>query len=138
MNLEPPFPLRSAVREDIVRPPAFEISAAPDRDVLNLFKLERAIDPSPAGPLRRRDCPIRMIIEGNKNERLTELAEPKRAQVMKIAGPVKNVRREASFEFFIKFFDDSRRRTEAKSRSPIPRIDDRQMERLASPRVVQI
>jgi len=61
---------------------------------------------------------------------------------MEITGPVKNegcqVRAGLAFEFVIKLLDDSRRRAETKLRSPFPRIEDGQMERLVSPRVVQI
>lgn len=74
MNFEPPAALRAAIGEDIVRPPAFKISATPDRNMFDVRKLERAVDPAAARPLRRRDCPIRMIVERKENERLVELA----------------------------------------------------------------
>ena len=69
MNFEAAFSLRAAICENIVRPPALEISAAPNRDVLDLCKLERAIDPAAAPPFRRANVPVRMIIKRNEDDR---------------------------------------------------------------------
>ena len=73
---------------------------------------------------------------------MIDTAKPERAQVMKIAGAIKNERRKVpaglAFEFFIKFFNDSPRRAEAKSRPPFTRIEGRQMQRLVLPGVVEI
>ena len=59
-------------------------------------------------------------------------AKPERAQVMKIAGAIKNERRKVRaglvFEFFIKSFDQTRRRAETKFRPPGARIEGRQMQ----------
>jgi len=63
MNFETPFAFCAAIPENVVRPPVFKISQTPNRDVLDLWKLERAIDPTTAGPARRRDRPVRMIVE---------------------------------------------------------------------------
>jgi hypothetical protein len=63
MNLQPAFALTSAIRKNIVRPPALEISTAPDCDVLDVRELKRAVDPSAAAPFRRPNVPVRMIIE---------------------------------------------------------------------------
>ena len=125
MNFEPAGALSFAVGENIVWPPAFEISTAPDRDVLHMRKLERAIDPTAAGPFRRRDRPVGMIIERNKNERLVASSQPKGTQIMIIAGTVEREWRKLWFEFAIKFFNDPLRRAEAKLRTPLARIDDR-------------
>ena len=130
MNFEPAGALRAAIRENVVRPPTFEISAAPNRDMLHMRQLERAINPTAARPFRRSDRPVRMIVERNENERLVASSQPKRAQVMEIAGTVKRERRHVRagralrLEFAIKFLDEARRRTEAKSRAPLERVDD--------------
>ena len=63
MNFEPPFAFTSAVCENIVWPPALKIAAAPNRDVLDVRKLKRAIDPAAATPFRRSNVPVRMIIK---------------------------------------------------------------------------
>src|SRR5438876_11423570 len=63
MNFETTGAFGAAIGENIVRPPAFKISAAPDRDMLHVREFERAIDPTAASPLRRRDRPVRMIVE---------------------------------------------------------------------------
>jgi len=63
MNFEPPFVFTSAVCENIVWPPALKIAAAPNRDVLDVRKLKRAIDPAAATPFRRSNVPVRMIIK---------------------------------------------------------------------------
>src|SRR5438477_1208321 len=78
-NFEPAFALRPTIGENIVRPPALEISAAPNRDVLDLRKLERPIDPTAASPFWRTNVPVRMIIERNKDDRLSQPAQPERA-----------------------------------------------------------
>src|SRR5205809_558923 len=109
MNFEPAGPFGASIGENIMRPPAFEIPAPPDRDMLHVLELESAIDPTAASPLRRRDRPVRMIVERNENERLDESAQPKRAQVMIIARAVKRERREVRLNFEVKSFDDSRR-----------------------------
>jgi len=88
-------------------------------------KVERAIDPTAAGPARRGDRPVGMIIERNQNERLGDAAQPKRAQVMIIARAVKREWRQLWFEFAIKFLDHMFRRAEAKLRTPLASIDDR-------------
>ena len=63
VNFEPAFALGATIGENIVRPPALEISAAPNRDVLDVRELERAIDPSTTTPFRRTNVPVRMIIK---------------------------------------------------------------------------
>src|ERR1041385_3502988 len=55
--------LGATVPENLVRPPTFKISAAPDRHVLDVRKFECPIDPAAASPFRRAHIPIRMIVE---------------------------------------------------------------------------
>jgi len=138
MNFEPAGALRAAIRENVVRPPTFEISAAPNRDVLDMRQLERAIDPTAARPFRRRDRPVRMIIERNKNEGLVASSQPKRAQVMEVARTIECEWRKPCTQFAIKFFNDPFRRAEAKLRTPLASIERRQLRRRISPRVVEI
>jgi len=126
MNFEPAFALSATIGENVVRPPVFKVSQSPDRDVLDMRKLECAVDPTAACPARRRGGPIWMIVERNENERLTNAAKPKRAQVMKIAGTIENERRKLRIERAIKLFHQSRRGAEAELRSPCARVDRRQ------------
>ena len=63
VNFEPAFALGATIGENIVRPPALEISAAPNRDVLDVHELERAIDPASTAPLWRTHVPVRVIIK---------------------------------------------------------------------------
>src|ERR1700736_6238066 len=126
MNFEPTFTFGRTIGENVVWPPAFKISTTPDCDMLQQRELERAIDPAAAGPARRRDGPIWMIVERNENKRLLDAANPKRAQVMKIAGAVKFERGELRIERAIKLFHQSRRGAEAELRSPCARVDRRQ------------
>ena len=63
VNFKPAFALATTVGKDIVRPPALEISAAPNRDVLNVRELKRTIDPSTTAPFRGTNIPVRVIIE---------------------------------------------------------------------------
>ena len=72
MHFEPAATFGAAIRENVVRPPALEISAAPNRDMANVRQLERAIDPAAAAPLWGANVPVRMIIERNKNDRLRQ------------------------------------------------------------------
>lgn len=46
-----------------------------------------------------------MIIKRNKNDRLSQLAKPKRAQVVEVARAVKNERRKFLSEFAVEFLD---------------------------------
>jgi len=117
--------LRGTIGEDIVGPPAFEIAATPDCDMPQLRNLERTIDPATAGPSRRANVPIRMIIKRDQNKWFSKPAKPKRAQIMKVARAIKRERRETLREFAIKLFDHSSRRAETQSRAPISRVDGR-------------
>ena len=63
MHSQDPGALRAAVPENLVRPPAFEISATPDTRTLHMRKFQCAIDPTTAPPFRRAHVPIRMIVE---------------------------------------------------------------------------
>src|SRR5262245_55289111 len=103
-----------------------------------MFKLKRAINPAAAGPSRRRDRPIGMIIKRNEDELLHDSTKPERAQVMKVARAIKKKWRDAFRKFSIKSFDDPRRRTKPQTRTPFAGIEQRQIQRLISPRVVEI
>ena len=59
--------------------------------------------------------------------------------MVKVARPVKHERnREIRLMFPIESFDQTRRRGEAQLRPPLPRIEGRQVERLALPSVIEI
>ena len=96
---------RPAVAENLLRPPAFEISAAPDADLLNVRKLERAIHPTATAPFGRAHIPVGMVVEGNKDRRLRQLSNPKSSEMMKIARAVKKERRQLRLMLAIKFLD---------------------------------
>ena len=108
MNFEFAGTLCAVIAKNIVRPPTLEISATPDRNVLNVLQLERAIDPAAAVPFWRADVPIRMIVERNDDDGLCNSPNPKRAQIMKIAGPIKQEGRNLWRELTVKFLDDAR------------------------------
>ncbi|MEY2542680.1 MAG: hypothetical protein QOE81_141 [Verrucomicrobiota bacterium] len=105
MNFKPACAFTGAVRKNVMRPPALEISAAPDRDVLDLRKFERAIDPSAASPFRRTHIPVRVIIERNQNDWFIQPAKPKRSEIMEIARAVENEWRNPASEFAVEFLD---------------------------------
>ena len=105
MDFEPAFALATAICENVVRPPALKISAAPDRDVLNVREIEHAIDPAATTPFWRSNIPVGMIIKRNENNRLRDSTKPKRAQIMKIARAIEDERRELRIELAVKFFD---------------------------------
>lgn len=110
MNFKPAFAFGPTIGENIVRPPAFEISAAPNCDVLHMRQLERAIDPTAAAPFWRTNIPIRMIIKRNKNNRISQPAKPKRAQVMEVAGAIENKWRKPRLELAVERFNQTGRR----------------------------
>jgi hypothetical protein len=105
MNFEPAFAFTSAIRKNIVRPPALEISAAPDCNVLNVRELKRAVDPSATAPFRRTNVPVRVIIKRNENDWFIQPPKPERAEVMKVARAIKNKRRKFLIEPAVEFLD---------------------------------
>ena len=138
MNLELAVSLRPTVRKNVVRPPAFEISAAPDCNMFQERKLKRAINPSAASPFWRTNVPIGMIIERNQDEWLLHPTKPESRQIVKIARSIENKRRDALRKFAIKLFDQARRRAKTQACAPLARLRNGQAERLISPRVVEI
>ena len=113
MNFEFAGTLCAVIAKNIVRPPAFEIAAAPNAHALDVRKFQRAIDPAAAAPFWRADVPIRMIVERNDDDGLRNSPNPKRAQIMKIAGPIKQEGRNLWRELTVKFLDHARWRGEA-------------------------
>lgn len=131
--------LRAPISQKPAWPPAFEVATTPDVDVLHVRQFQSAIDPAAAGPARRGDCPIRMIIERDDGERLRlAAANPKRAEMMKIARAIKNEGRDARGEFPVKRFDQSRRSGKTQLRSPTAGVDARQSESVVRPGAVKI
>src|SRR5260221_8038637 len=86
MDEEPTFQSRAPVAEETAGEVAFEIAAAPDGGPLHERIFQGAIDPGTAGPFRRADVPVGMVVEGDQREWLGKLAGPDGAQVMEIAG----------------------------------------------------
>jgi hypothetical protein len=105
MNFEFASALGAAIAKNIVRPPAFEITAAPHAHSLDVRKFQGAIDPAAATPSWRANIPIRMIIERNDDDGLRDSPNPKRAQIMKIARAIKDKRRKARFKLAVKLID---------------------------------
>jgi hypothetical protein len=105
MNLKPSCAFTGPICKNVMRPPTLEISAAPDRDMLDLRKLKRAIDPSAASPFRRTHIPIWMIIERNQNDGVIQPTKPKRAEIMEIARAIENEWRDLASEFAVEFLD---------------------------------
>ena len=138
MHFEPAFSFGAAIRENIVRPPAFEISAAPDRNVLDVQQLERTVDPTAAAPFRRSNVPVRMIVERNENDWFADVPQPESGQIMKIARTVENERTKLRIEFAKKFLHNPRRRRKTQLRPPFPRVNRGQTECLLRPGVIEI
>ena len=74
MHFKNPGAFSAAVTEDLVRPPTFEISAAPNCYVLDLREFQPAIDPATASPFRGAHIPIWMIVERNQHDRFGNAA----------------------------------------------------------------
>jgi len=105
VNFELSGSLGPAIAKELPWPPALEISATPNADLLELRNLEGAIHPAAASPSRRAHVPIRMVIERDEHERLRQASNPKRTQMMKVARAIDEKRREAWAEFVEKSFD---------------------------------
>lgn len=76
MNFQFTASFGTPVSKELPRPPALEIAASPDADLLDKRKFERTINPAAATPPGRAHIPIRMIIERNKHERFAEPPNP--------------------------------------------------------------
>ncbi len=79
-----------------------------------------------------------MIVERNENDGIGNPSQPKRAQVMKIAGTVYYKRSQTRLEFPIKVLDQARGCGKTQSRAPSLGIDHWQIERFRCPGVIQI
>jgi hypothetical protein len=138
MDLEFATSLRAPVPKELPRPPAFEIPATPDTDLLDGWKFQGAIHPATATPARRAQVPIRMIIERDEHERLGDPANPERAEVMKIPRPVDKKFGQPAGVLAKKILDQTCRRGETQTRPPLPRIHRRQIGRQIGPGVVEV
>jgi len=85
MHFQYSFAFGAAIPKDLPRPPAFEISTAPDRDMLDLWQFHRPVQPPAATPSRRPYIPVGVIIKRDKDDWLLDSSHPKRAQMMEIA-----------------------------------------------------
>ena len=79
-----------------------------------------------------------MIIEGNEHERLGEPPNPEPAQVMEITRPINEKRREPLTDVAKEFLDQARRRGETQARSPLARVQHRQVAREIGPGIVEV
>lgn len=138
MDFQAAGAFRAAVAEDLLRPPAFKISAAPDTDLLDMRKFKRAIHPTATAPFWRAHIPVWMVVEGNNHGRPGQMPNPKRSEMVKIAGTVKDKGRELRLMLVIEFLDQTRRRGEAKLRSPVTSVERGQAENVFRPCVIQI
>src|SRR4029077_214977 len=122
---------RATIAEKLVRPPTFEIAAAPNTRKPYIWKFQRAVHPSAAGPFRRPHIPIGMIIKGDEDHRFRNRTQSKRAQVVNVSGAVEQERRfEIPPSLPIELLDQSRRRAETQWRPPTPRIGYRKSDRV--------
>jgi len=81
---------RFAIPEKLMRPPALEIPATPNRDLPDMRQLQRAINPGAATPPGRTHIPIGVIVEGNERDRFVRGSKPQAGQVMKVARTIKD------------------------------------------------
>src|SRR5439155_25669071 len=68
VHFKNPCSFSATVAEDLVRPPAFKVTATPNTDATDLCKSQCAVHPATAAPFRRAHIPIRMIVERNEHE----------------------------------------------------------------------
>jgi hypothetical protein len=130
---------RTTVPENLVRPPAFEVAATPNTRMPHIWNFQCAIDPPTTSPFRRAHIPVRMIIEGDQDNRFGNMPQPQCSQMVKIAGPIEQeFRRNICLVFPIELFNQARRRAETQLRSPVSRLNYRKTERFVRPRVIQI
>src|SRR5207247_5856802 len=127
------------IAENLVRPPTFEIAAAPNTRKLYIWKFQRAVYPSATGPFRGPHVPVGMIIKGYEDYRFDNRTQSERCQVVEIAGPIEQeFRRNICLVFPIELFNQARRRGETQLRSPVSRLNYRKTERFVRPRVIDI
>jgi hypothetical protein len=63
MHFKNPGAFGATVAENLMRPPAFEITATPNAHASYVWKFQCAIDPAAASPSWRAHIPIWMIVE---------------------------------------------------------------------------
>ena len=66
------------IAEDLVRPPTFEIAAAPNTGEPNAWNFQSPVDPTATGPFRRAHIPIGMIIKGYEDHRFGNRTQSER------------------------------------------------------------
>jgi len=139
MNIQDVCAFGPTVTENLVGPPALEISATPDAYSFDAWQLQCAIDPTATSPLWRAHIPVRMIIERNENERSSNATQSKSRQIVEVTRSVEQERRsEIRFVLAIKLGNQTRRRREAQSWAPGACVNHRKTQRLVLPRVIQV
>ena len=89
MNFEFAGAFGAAISKNLMWPPTFKISTAPNADLPHMRKLQRAVHPTATRPFRRPNVPVGMIIERHQNKRLRDAARPKGGKMMEIARAIK-------------------------------------------------
>jgi len=114
MHFERARSFGAAVAENLMWPPALEVTATPNTDASHLWKFERAIYPTSAAPSRRANVPVGMVIKRHENDRFGNSAQSNGGQMMKVSRAVEQERGgEICFVLSIKFGYQARRRGEA-------------------------
>src|SRR4029077_8726478 len=130
---------RATIAEKLVRPPTFEIAAAPNTRKPYIGKFQCAVHPCATSPFRRPHVPVGMVIERDENYLVGNRTHPERCQVVKVARAVEQEgRREFPSPLPIELFDQPRRRGETQARPPTLRIGYRKPSQVVRPSVIEI
>jgi hypothetical protein len=138
MDRQRPTAFRFAVAKNLMWPPAFEISATPDRHLPDVRQFQCTIDPASATPTWGANIPIRMIIKRNQRNGFMRPSKPESGQMMKVARTIDNESGETRLNLAIKLFNCSGRSGETKTRTPIRCINRRQTVCDVAPGAVEI
>ncbi len=129
----------ATIAENLVRPPTFEIAAAPNTRKPYSWKFQCAIHPSATSPSWGPHIPIGMVIKGYEDHRFGNRTRSERGQVVKVAGAVEQERRcEIPLPLPIELFDQPWWRRETQLWPPTSRIGYRKADRVVRPRVIEI
>ena len=124
----------ATVAENLMWPPALEVTATPNTDASHLWKFERAIYPTSAAPSRRANVPVGMVIKRHENDRFGNSAQSQCGQMMEIARAIKQERRAQSrLVLEVELFDQAWRRRKTQLDSPCACINYPQPHRLVRP-----
>src|SRR5438034_10099504 len=74
MHFKNARPFSATVTENLVRPPALEITATPNTRAPHVREFQCATDPATTSPFRQPHIPIRMIVERHEDHRYANWA----------------------------------------------------------------